>query len=68
MSMTKMECACSSAWDEVTLDGRGSSLAEAMNVSCEAIDLLQDLYWTVDKQDLPAYLCAKIEDLLKEWN
>lgn len=68
MSMTKMEYACSSAWDEVTLDGKGQRLAEAMNASCDAVDLLQDLYWTTDKQDLPAYLCARIEEFLKEWN
>lgn len=68
MSMTKMECACSSAWDEVKLDGTGQRVAEAMNAGCTALELLHVLYYGVDKQDLPAWLCANIEDLLKEWN
>lgn len=70
MSMTKMENACSSAWDEVTLDGKGQWLAEAMNAGCEAMDLLQEMYWKFqDDRSLKAsYLHVQIEGLLKEWH
>lgn len=70
MSMTKMECACSSAWDKVTLDGTNQGIAEALNAGSKAIDLLRELYYKFEKDRSlqTSYLHVEIENLLKEWD
>lgn len=69
MSMTKMDCVCDYAWDQVTLDGKGQYMAEALNAGNTALDLLTRLYWISDGNvDIPEHLEKMIVELIEEWN
>lgn len=69
MSMTKMECAVSTAWDDVGLDGTNQWIAEALDAGSTAIDLLQSIYWMFeDDPRLKPYMHEEIRSLMEKWN
>lgn len=69
MSMTKMDCACDYAWDQVKLNGDGQYVAEALNIGNTALDLLARLYWITDGNvEIPEYLRDMITELIEGWN
>lgn len=77
MSMTKMDIAHDTAWDNVKLDGTNQSTAEAVSAGATAIDLLQYLMDNCSLELLEGGLYGEewhprqlieIRNLLEEWN
>lgn len=69
MSMTKFECAVSTAWDHVDINGYDEYIADCMNVGSEAIDLLREFYDNAQSMAVPSeWLMNRAQKLLEEWN